>query len=92
MKILHVVFSCNRIKYLTKTLESWKHLDYGDHQVDRLLIDDYPRNRNEAIFELDYDFFFRRMNIIRDELLAKTWHPSRCDKWCLSIDIDQLTS
>lgn len=52
MKILHVVFSCNRLKYLTKTLESWDKLDYGSHQVDRLLIDDYPRNRNNSIFDL----------------------------------------
>jgi glycosyltransferase involved in cell wall biosynthesis len=52
MKILHVIFSCNRIKYLTKTLDSLKNLDYGDHQVDRLIIDDYPRTRNPAIFNL----------------------------------------
>lgn len=52
MKILHIVFSCNRIKYLTKTLESWSNLDYGDHEVTRLIVDDYPRTRNDAIFEL----------------------------------------
>lgn len=52
MKILHVIFSTNRIKYLTKTLESHKNLDYGDHQVTKLIIDDYPATRNDAIFEL----------------------------------------
>lgn len=52
MKILHVMFSTNRIKYLIPTLESLKNLDYGDHQVDKLIIDDYPRNRNPAIFDL----------------------------------------
>ena len=52
MKILHVIFSCNRIKYLTKTLDSLKNLDYGDHQVDKLIVDDYPRTRNSAIFDL----------------------------------------
>lgn len=52
MKILHVVFSCNRIKYLTQTLNSWCNLDYDGHEVTRLIVDDYPRTRNDAIFEL----------------------------------------
>ena len=52
MKILHVVFSCNRLKYLTKTIESWDKLDYGDHEVTRLIVDDYPRTRNDGIFNL----------------------------------------
>lgn len=52
MKILHVIFSCNRLKYLTKTLDSLSLLDYGDNSVDRLIIDDYPRTRNDAIFDL----------------------------------------
>jgi GT2 family glycosyltransferase len=52
MKILHVMFSTNRIKYLIPTLESLNKLDYGDHTVDKLIIDDYPRNRNPAIFDL----------------------------------------
>ena len=38
---------------------------------------------NPAIFELDYDFFVKRMDIIREELMEKTWHPSRFQKWCL---------
>ncbi len=42
--------------------------------------------QNPAIFELDYDFFFQRINIIRQELMAKAWHPNRFMKWCLSID------
>lgn len=52
MNILHVIFSTNRIKYLTKSIESWKNLDYGNHNVTRLLIDDYPMTRNDSIFEL----------------------------------------
>ncbi len=42
--------------------------------------------RNPAIFELDYEFFFNRMNIIRKELIEKTWHPNRFKEWCLDID------
>jgi hypothetical protein len=52
MKILHVVFSTNRIKYLTKTIESWNNLNYGNHEVTRLLVDDYPMTRNDSIFQL----------------------------------------
>ena len=52
MKILHVTFSCNRIRYLMPTIESWSKLDYGNHEVTRLIIDDYPRTRNDNIFQL----------------------------------------
>ncbi len=41
---------------------------------------------NPSIFELDYQFFFDRMNIIRQELIEKTWHPERFRDWCLDID------
>ncbi len=41
---------------------------------------------NPSIFELDYDFLKRRMNIIREELMTKTWSPSRYEEWCLHID------
>ncbi len=41
---------------------------------------------NPFIFELDYEFFYNRMNIIRKELLEKTWHPSRFMNWCLDIE------
>ncbi len=43
-------------------------------------------SKNPAIFELDYDFFHQRMNLIRKELIEKTWHPNRIQLWCLSID------
>ncbi len=52
MKILHVIFSCNRLQYLTKTLDSLANLDYGSHEVTRLIVDDYPRTRNDSIFQL----------------------------------------
>jgi GT2 family glycosyltransferase len=52
MKILHVIFSCNRLQYLTKTLDSLENLDYGSHEVTRLIVDDYPRTRNDSIFQL----------------------------------------
>jgi hypothetical protein len=36
---------------------------------------------NKNIFELDYEFLKRRMDIIREELMMKAWHPSRVMKW-----------
>jgi len=74
MKILHVIFSCNRLRYLTKSLESLHLLDYCGHQVDRLIIDDYPRTRNDYIFDL-----IRKTHDFRLELhdqnvgLSVTW-------------------
>jgi hypothetical protein len=31
-------------------MDSWKNWDFGDHEVHRILIDDYPRTRNDRIF------------------------------------------
>jgi hypothetical protein len=74
MKILHVIFSCNRIKYLTKALESHKLLDYGDHTVDKLIIDDYPRTRNEAIFDLLGKVYNWNVDLHEENLgLSVTW-------------------
>lgn len=42
-------------------------------------------SKNPAIFELDYKFFQKRMDLIRQELLAKTWAPDRFIDWCLAI-------
>ncbi|NBU31514.1 MAG: hypothetical protein EBS41_08475 [Actinobacteria bacterium] len=36
---------------------------------------------NPSIFELDYGFLKGRMDIIREELMMKAWHPSRVIKW-----------
>ncbi len=38
---------------------------------------------NTEIFKLDYEFLRSRMNIIRKELMEKTWHPSRFEEWCV---------
>ena len=50
MKILHVIFSTNRINYLEKTLYTQeKYLDFSNLEVHKLLIDDYPLNRDDSI-------------------------------------------
>ena len=89
MKILHVIFSCNRIKYLTKTLDSLKNLDYGNHQVDKLLIDDYPRTRNEAIFDLlgKAHGFCCRLN---EENLGLSVNWSKFFDWLKTTDYDYV--
>jgi hypothetical protein len=38
---------------------------------------------NPEIFELDLEFLQRRMDIIREELIEKAWHPLRFEKWCI---------
>ncbi len=38
---------------------------------------------NPSIFEVDYDFLKRRMDLFREELIEKTWHPDRYEEWCL---------
>jgi len=48
MKICQVIFSTNRLEYLVPTLESQTNLDFTGYEVDRIFIDDYPRNRNDC--------------------------------------------
>ena len=74
MKVLHVIFSTNRLKYLYKSLESHAYLVYGNNEIDRLVIDDYPRTRNDAIFDLTAKAFgFRTILHKKNEGLSVTW-------------------
>ena len=89
MKILHVVFSCNRLKYLTKTIESWDKLDYGNHEVTRLIVDDYPRTRNNNIFELFAKVHNTLLWLNQDNLgLSVTW--SNFFNWLKTQDYDYV--
>ena len=49
-KILHLIMSCGRPEYLIKTLKSLDKLDFGDHTVYRVLVDDYPDGRDNEWF------------------------------------------
>lgn len=43
------------------------------------------------IFELDYNFLRKRMNIIKEELIAKALHPERIQSWIdTGMDIDNI--
>lgn len=89
MKILHVIFSCNRIKYLTRTIESLEKLNYGNHQVDRLIIDDYPRTRNDFIFDLlskTHNFSIR----LNKENLGLSVNWSEFFNWLKTTDYDYV--
>jgi hypothetical protein len=48
-KICQVIFSTNRLEYLTRTLTAQRHLDFGDCQVDKIFIDDFPKDRNNVL-------------------------------------------
>ncbi len=41
---------------------------------------------NNDIFELNYDFMKNRSDLIKKELIQKTWHPRRFRDWCFDID------
>lgn len=63
MKICRVVFSTNRLDYLIPTLESHKdNIDFGEHEVYSILIDDYPQGRNEKeFFKIAEDYGFNEV-------------------------------
>jgi hypothetical protein len=47
---------------------------------------------NPSIFEYDYDTMAKeRMTLLREELMMKTLHPSRIEKWLdAGMSIDDL--
>jgi hypothetical protein len=48
-KICQVIFSTNRIEYLTKTLMAQRNLDFTGCDVHRIFIDDFPKDRNNMM-------------------------------------------
>ena len=48
--ICHIIMSCNRPEYLIPTLNSIHNIDFSKHKVHRVLVDDYPKNRNNEFF------------------------------------------
>lgn len=48
-KICQIVFSTNRLEYLLPSLQSHKFLNYYNCDVHKILIDDYPKNRNNLL-------------------------------------------
>ena len=51
MKITVLFFSTNRLEFLIPTIKSfYKNVDFGENEVYSILIDDYPKERNNEIF------------------------------------------
>lgn len=48
--ILHLIMSCNRPEFLMKSLASVHKVNFEGMPVYRVLIDDYPHNRNSEMF------------------------------------------
>ena len=50
-------------------------------------IDWYIIAKNPSIFEEDYRTLCKkRSDLLREELMARTWHPKRFREWCLDTD------
>jgi hypothetical protein len=75
-KICRVVFSSNRLEYLVPTLASHEeNIDFGDHDVYNILIDDYPKGRYDfAITSLVKKYNFNELVLHKENLgITKTW-------------------
>ena len=76
MRICKVIFSTNRIDYLLPTLESFhKNLDFGDHEVHGIFIDDYPSGRNDGFIEaIAKKYGYNQVVLHKENLgLTSTW-------------------
>lgn len=77
MKICKVIFSTNRPEYLVPTLESFsQNLDFGDHEVFGVFIDDYPLKRdNDQIRALAEKHGYHRIVLHEENIgLTRTWN------------------
>jgi len=74
-KICQVIFSTNRIEYLSRTLAAQRFLDFSGCQVDRIFIDDFPKGRNNTLVEtLVRSFGYTELYLHPENLgLSVTW-------------------
>ena len=75
MKICQVIFSTNRLEYLTKTLQGQKNLDFSDHQVDKIFFDDYPKDRNDSLVKQLVNLYgYEEIYLHKENIgLSATW-------------------
>ena len=51
MKITILFFSANRLEFLIPSLDSFfKHVNFGKNEIYSVLIDDYPKDRDDKEF------------------------------------------
>jgi hypothetical protein len=74
-KICRVIFSTNRLEFLTKTLVAQRHLDFGGCIVDSIFIDDFPKGRNDLLVSgLVRSFGYNEIYLHeKNEGLSVTW-------------------
>jgi hypothetical protein len=74
-KICQVIISTNRLDYLTRTLIAQKNLNFEGCEVDRIFIDDYPRNRNNLLSKLLVNSFgYKEVYLHTENLgITRTW-------------------
>jgi glycosyltransferase involved in cell wall biosynthesis/GT2 family glycosyltransferase len=84
-RICHIIMSCGRPEYLVKTLDSLNKLDFGNHRVYTILVDDYPDGRDDKWFR-DIAARYRINNLIlntKNKGLSKVWS----DLWDMMKDM-----
>jgi hypothetical protein len=77
VKVLHVMFSTNRMNYLPRTLQAQQqYLDFSELEVHKLFIDDYPLGRNnQAISSLVRDYGFSEVLLHWKNMgITSTWN------------------
>ena len=75
MKICQVIFSTNRIEYLTRTLIAQQYLNWEGCTVDKIFIDDFPAGRDDlCISKLVNQFGYNEQYLHKENLgLSVTW-------------------
>jgi len=90
-KICRIVFSTNRLEFLIPTLQSHEEfVDFGDNEVDNILIDDYPLNRyDNAIIDIAKKYNFNEVVLHNENKgLTKTW--TECWEYISKKDYDYV--
>ena len=79
MKICKIIWSTNRLEYLIPTLESSsKFINWGDHEVYGIFIDDMPTDRNDNfLMDLAKSHGYNYIKLQKENLgLANSWEES----------------
>lgn len=79
MKICKTIWSTNRLEYLIPTLQtSDEFIDWGDHEVDGIFIDDMPTDRNDdTIRSLAESYGYNYIRLHKENKgLANTWEET----------------
>jgi len=79
MKICKILWSTNRLEYLIPTLQtSDQFIDWGDHEVDGIFIDDMPTDRSDETLKFlaeSYGYNYVKLHE-KNQGLAHSWEES----------------